>query len=91
MFTSVSRWMSASIQPPNHTPVAAITSVVTVVPTAASRPKASATGMPHKSATIRSRRWWSVPAIPCTRPVDHEFGIDGRMASSNRTASSMSR
>jgi hypothetical protein len=57
MLTSVTRWIAASIQPPNHTPKAAIMRVVNVVPTAAISPNASATGVPHRSATRMSRRW----------------------------------
>ena len=68
MFTSVMRWMSSSTQPPNQTPMAAMIMVVTVVPTAASRPKARAMGVPQSKATIRSRRRWSVPASPWTWP-----------------------
>ena len=37
--------------------MAAMTSVLTLVPTAASSPNAMAMGVPHSSAIIKSRRW----------------------------------
>jgi hypothetical protein len=66
--TSVTLCTRLSNHPPYHTPTPAMVTVASDVPSAASSPNASATGMPHNSATSRSRRSWSVPASPYTCP-----------------------
>ena len=68
IFTWVIQRIPASTHLPNQTPMAAMMKVLTVAPTAARSPKARAIGVPQRSATIMSRRRWSVPASPCTCP-----------------------
>ena len=48
--------------------MAAMIMVSNDVPNAASKPNARAMGAPHKIATVRSRRAWSVPNHPATFP-----------------------
>jgi len=62
----------ADFQPPAYpleieyqTLIAAIIIAIRFVTIAPNRPKANASGVPHKSASIKSRRLWSVPASPC--------------------------
>ena len=56
--------------------MAATTRVLMEEPTAARRPKASATGIPHIRASVRSRRRWSVPAEAVDFAVDDQAGVD---------------